>query len=46
LGEVTQELSQLSNETNRTIELLRERRSALIFPAVTGKIDVRGLAPC
>lgn len=31
-------------EAGRTIRLLKERRSALISAAVTGKIDVRGLA--
>jgi len=31
-------------EAARAIALLRERRSALISAAVTGKIDVRGLA--
>ncbi len=31
-------------EANRAIALLQERRSALISAAVTGKIDVRGLA--
>jgi len=32
----------LTAEANRAIELLQERRSALISAAVTGKIDVRG----
>jgi len=32
-------------EAQRTIDLLKERRSALISAAVTGKIDVRGFAP-
>jgi type I restriction enzyme, S subunit len=32
------------NEAERAIALLRERRTALISAAVTGKIDVRGLA--
>jgi type I restriction enzyme S subunit len=31
-------------EAQHTIDLLKERRSALISAAVTGKIDVRGLA--
>jgi len=35
----------LSAEAQRAVELLRERRSALISAAVTGKIDVRGLVP-
>ncbi|TBY49362.1 restriction endonuclease subunit S [Rhizobium leguminosarum] len=34
----------LSEEAQRTIDLLQERRAALISAAVTGKIDVRGLA--
>jgi type I restriction enzyme S subunit len=37
-------LESLSIEGLRGIELLKERRSALISAAVTGKIDVRGLA--
>lgn len=32
-------------ESQRAITLLKERRSALISAAVTGKIDVRGYAP-
>ena len=32
------------NEARRGIELLQERRTALISAAVTGKIDVRGFA--
>lgn len=34
----------LEVEAMRTIDLLKERRSALIAAAVTGQIDVRGLA--
>lgn len=34
----------LISKTNRSIELLKEKRSALITAAVTGKIDVRNLA--
>ena len=34
----------LINEAKRAIDLLQERRTALISAAVTGKIDVRGLA--
>ena len=34
----------LTAEAERAIELLRERRTTLISAAVTGKIDVRGLA--
>jgi len=30
---------------NLQVELLEERRSALISAAVTGQIDVRGLVP-
>jgi type I restriction enzyme S subunit len=33
----------LTREASRAIDLLKERRSALISAAVTGKIDVRGL---
>ena len=35
----------LALEAERTVTLLKERRSALISAAVTGQIDVRGLAP-
>jgi type I restriction enzyme S subunit len=35
----------LSNEAGRAIDLLKERRSALISAAVTGKIDVRNAVP-
>ncbi|WP_313526055.1 restriction endonuclease subunit S [Stutzerimonas kunmingensis] len=35
----------LTSEALRTMELLKERRSALISAAVTGKIDVRGWQP-
>jgi len=31
-------------EASRAIDLLQERRTALISAAVTGKIDVRGMA--
>lgn len=34
-------LNELTNETNKSIELLKEHRIALISAAVTGKIDVR-----
>jgi type I restriction enzyme S subunit len=36
-------LEELTSEIQRGIELLQERRTALISAAVTGKIDVRGL---
>jgi type I restriction enzyme S subunit len=35
----------LSAEAQRAVDLLQEHRAALISAAVTGKIDVRGLAP-
>ena len=35
-------LDTLIAETERFVELARERRSALITAAVTGQIDVRG----
>jgi len=38
-------LDALAEEARLAISLLVERRSALISAAVTGKIDVRGLAP-
>lgn len=38
------DLGVLREETRRVVELLRERRSALVSAAVTGQIDVRGLA--
>lgn len=37
-------LNALTNEATRAIDLLKERRTALISAAVTGKIDVRHLA--
>ena len=37
----TTKLDDLTTEARHTIDLLKERRSALIFAAVTGKIDVR-----
>jgi type I restriction enzyme, S subunit len=39
----TRRLDVLTVEAERAIALLRERRTALISAAVTGKIDVRGL---
>ncbi|WP_298011100.1 restriction endonuclease subunit S [uncultured Aquabacterium sp.] len=41
----TTQVDQLIGEAVLSIELLRERRSVLISAAVTGQIDVRGLAP-
>lgn len=40
----TSKLDELSAATERTIALLRERRSALISAGVTGQIDVEGAA--
>lgn len=45
LDEETDRLDALVSEAQVAITLLRERRSALISAAVTGKIDVRGLVP-
>jgi type I restriction enzyme S subunit len=39
------EFDSLITEAQRAIDLLHERRTALISAAVTGQIDVRGLAP-
>jgi len=41
INERTAGLDTLLSETERAIELLQERRTALISAAVTGKIDVR-----
>jgi type I restriction enzyme S subunit len=43
LKQQTEKLEFLKTEAKRGIELLQERRTALISAAVTGKIDVRGL---
>lgn len=43
LDRETAKLDTLTAEAQRGIELLKERRTALISAAVTGKIDVRGL---
>ena len=37
--------SKLENQANKQIQLLQERRTALISAAVTGKIDLRGWQP-
>lgn len=42
LDSETSKLDVLNIEVERTIDLLKERRSALIAAAVTGQIDVRG----
>lgn len=39
-----QQLDQISSAATNAIDLLQERRTALISAAVTGKIDVRGVA--
>ncbi|QEG01604.1 Type-1 restriction enzyme EcoKI specificity protein [Stieleria maiorica] len=44
LHEQAETFSQLQAEAERAIELLKERRTALISAAVTGKIDVREFA--
>lgn len=44
LDRTTRALDALVIEVERAIDLLQERRTALISAAVTGKIDVRGLA--
>ncbi len=40
-----QQTSELIAQAERAVDLLLERRAALITAAVTGQIDVRGLAP-
>ena len=44
LDEQTAKIDALIAETERFIELARERRSALVTAAVTGQIDVREAA--
>jgi type I restriction enzyme S subunit len=43
--QVTDSFDALTTEAHRGVDLLLERRAALIAAAVTGKIDVRGLVP-
>jgi type I restriction enzyme S subunit len=43
LDRETGQIDSLTAEARRAIELLKERRGALISAAVTGRIDVRGL---
>ncbi|EPY02315.1 restriction endonuclease subunit S [Magnetospirillum fulvum] len=43
IGRNTAKLDSLTTESQHAIDLLKERRAALISAAVTGKIDVRGL---
>ncbi len=45
LDKVTTEFASLLKQGIKAIDLLKERRSALISAAVTGKIDVRGWQP-
>ncbi|PKO32964.1 MAG: restriction endonuclease subunit S [Betaproteobacteria bacterium HGW-Betaproteobacteria-9] len=45
LLELTENFDELIAEGVLSVELLRERRTALISAAVTGQIDVRGWAP-
>lgn len=45
LNGVTAKIDTLTTEAHGAIALLKERRTALISAAVTGKIDVRGLVP-
>lgn len=43
LNEMTSKYDALTKEAQHAIEILQERRTALISAAVTGQIDVRGL---
>lgn len=45
LVEITSEIDKLIEQSNHGTSLLKERRSALISAAVTGKIDVRNWQP-
>ena len=44
LDDKTTKIDNLIEKATKAIELLKERRTALISSAVTGKIDVRGIA--
>jgi type I restriction enzyme S subunit len=44
LDKETSQIDSLVKKTRKAIELLKERRQALITQVVTGKIDVRGFA--
>ncbi len=44
LEDQEEKFTHLVSKTNRSIELLKEKRAALITAAVTGKIDVRNAA--
>lgn len=44
LDSVMAQMRRMTTEAEATIAVLQERRSALISAAVTGQIDVRGLA--
>ena len=43
VGRETAKFDTLTTEAQRAIDLLQERRTALISAAVTGQIDVRGV---
>jgi type I restriction enzyme S subunit len=45
LGDVVRRIDGLISEAGHAVDLLQERRSALISAAVTGKIDVRNVVP-
>ena len=44
IAQETAKFDTLTAEAQRAIDLLQERRTALISAAVTGQIDVRGFA--
>jgi len=43
VAKAVSKLEEMSRKTQKAVELLQERRSALISAAITGQIDVRGL---
>lgn len=45
IPQATEVLSQATDKSQREIDLIREYRTRLIADVVTGKVDVRGLAP-
>jgi len=44
IADQTARFDSLTTEAQRAIDLLQERRTALISAAVTGQVDVRGVA--
>ena len=45
MNKLVKVIDDLKHSATQAIDLLQERRSAMISAAVTGQIDVRGLVP-